>query len=245
VDSSDNKKKSLKSFYWLWLILTVAFVIMGLYVPGYFMPRDMSNNMHYSILTMVVFTVAAAPVAAGVYAAALYTLRHWTHKGDAPPPPAEAIRESSTVVATWVGVSTLLCLFVLIWGLTVLSSDDASSTSNPLVVNVIAQQWVWTFQYPGTHVESNQLYLPKGREVEFRVTSDDVTHGFWIVQMGVQVDANAGVITTIHTTPSQLGAFEVRCTQFCGLNHAFMDAVGHVVTPTQFTAWLASQPQRT
>jgi cytochrome c oxidase subunit 2 len=243
VASSDNEKKSLKSFFWMWGILTVVGVAIGLLVP-HLMPRDMSNNMHLTIITMMAFTFAGAPVGAGVYAAALYTLRNWTHKGDEPPPPAEPVRENTMLVATWVSISTLLCLFLLIWGLTALSSDDAQSSSNPLVVNVIAQQWVWTFQYPGTHVESNELYLPKGREVEFRVTSDDVTHGFWIVQMGVQVDANAGVITTIHTMPTQLGAFEVRCTQFCGLNHAFMDAVGHVVTPTQFTAWLASQPQR-
>ena len=54
------------------------------------------------------------------------------------------------------------------------------------------QQWLWSFSYPGTHVQSNELYLPVNREVEFRVTSEDVTHGFWIVNMGVQVDANPG-----------------------------------------------------
>jgi cytochrome c oxidase subunit 2 len=91
---------------------------------------------------------------------------------------------------------------------------------------------------------SNELYLPDNREVEFRVTSVDVTHGFWVVNMGVQVDANPGVITTIHTTPDKLGVFEVRCEQFCGLNHAFMDAIGYVVTPSQFSSWLATQPAR-
>jgi cytochrome c oxidase subunit II len=244
VTDSNNNKKSLKSFFWLWGILTVILVVMGLFVPGHFMPRSMSGSMHLTILTMVVFTVAAAPVAAGVYAAAIYILRNWVHKGDDVPPPAEPIRDSGVVVATWVSVSVLLTLFLLIWGLGALAEDNSTSSSDPLVVNVIGQQWVWTFQYPGTHVESNSLYLPEGREVEFHVTSLDVTHGFWIVQMGVQVDANPGVITTIHTTPNQLGTFNVRCEQFCGLNHAFMDALGHVVSPQQFNTWLAAQPQR-
>jgi cytochrome c oxidase subunit 2 len=244
VTDPDNDKKSLKSFYWLWLILTAVGVVIGLYGPGHLMPHSMSSNMHLTLLTMVIFTVAAAPVAAGVYAATIFVLRNWTHKGDNPPPPAPAIRENGVFVAVWVSVSVLLTLFLLIWGLGALAEDNASASPDPLIVNVVAQQWVWTFEYPGTHVESNSLYLPEGREVEFRVTSDDVTHGFWIVQMGVQVDANAGVITTIHTTPNQLGVFNVRCEQFCGLNHAFMDALGKVVTPQQFSTWLAAQPQR-
>jgi cytochrome c oxidase subunit II len=244
VTDSKNNKKSLKSFFWLWGIFTVVGVVLGLWAPGHFMPQSMSSNMHLTVLTMVVFSVAAAPVAAGVYAAAIYILRNWTHKGDDVPPPAEPIRDNGIFVTTWVSVSVLLTLFLLIWGLGALAEDNATSSSDPLIVNVIAQQWVWTFQYPGTHVESNSLYLPEGREVEFHITSVDVTHGFWIVQMGVQVDANPGVITTIHTTPNQLGTFNVRCEQFCGLNHAFMDALGHVVSPQQFTTWLAAQPQR-
>jgi cytochrome c oxidase subunit II len=244
VTDSDNTKKSLKSFYWTWLFLTVVGVLIGLYATPHLMPGSMSHDMHLTILTMIIFTVAAAPVAAGVYAITLYALKNWTHKGDEPPPPAKPIRENGMIVATWVSVSTLLTLFLLIWGLGALAEDNASASSSPLIVNVIGQQWLWTFQYPGTNVESNSLYLPEGREVEFHVTSDDVTHGFWIVQMGVQVDANPGVITTIHTTPTELGTFNVRCEQFCGLNHAFMDALGHVVTPDQFSSWLAAQPKR-
>ncbi|MFY9782292.1 MAG: cytochrome c oxidase subunit II, partial [Acidimicrobiales bacterium] len=133
---------------------------------------------------------------------------------------------------------------VLVWGLAALTAENTSSSLNPLIVNVTGQQWVWTFSYPGTKVISDELYLPDNREVEFRVTSVDVTHGFWLVNMGIQVDANPGTITTIHTTPDKLGVFEVRCEQFCGLNHAFMDAIGYVVTPQQFTSWLAAQPQR-
>jgi cytochrome c oxidase subunit 2 len=61
--------------------------------------------------------------------------------------------------------------------------------------------------------------------------------------MGVQVDANDGVVTTIHTTPNKLGLFDIRCTQFCGLNHSVMVTQGHVLTQNAFNSWLASQPQ--
>jgi cytochrome c oxidase subunit 2 len=236
-----TKNKSLNLFFVVWALLTVVLVAISLWAPGYFLPRSMSDSMHLTVLTMVVFSVAAAPVAAGVYAAVVYMLKHYTHKGDDVPAPAEPIREHATFTIVWVLTSFLLTVFLLIWGLGALAVDDGSTSAHPLVVDVTGQQWVWSFSYPGTNVSSNTLTLPEGREVEFRVESKDVTHGFWIPQMGVQVDANVGTVTTIHTTPNKLGAFDVRCTQFCGLNHAFMVTTGTVLTNAQFNAWLSSQ----
>jgi cytochrome c oxidase subunit II len=240
-----NKKYSLASFAWLWFALTVLGVILSVWVPGYLMPRSMSSSMHLTILTMVVFSVAAAPVAAGVYAALAYMLRHNVYRGDSVPPAAAVqTRENSRLTIGWVLTSTVLTVFLLVWGLGALSVENGSAQSNPIVVNVTGQQWVWSFAYAGTHVQSNTLVLPVDREVVFHVTSKDVTHGFWIAQMGVQVDANNGAVTEIHVTPNKLGTFDIRCTQFCGLNHAFMVTTGQVLTTQGFDNWLAAQPQR-
>jgi cytochrome c oxidase subunit 2 len=223
--------------------LTVIGVVLAVWIPKRYMPPMMSNDGHLGLTTTILFSVLSAPVAAGVYASALQLLRHNRYKGEGVPPSAEPIRENTKVLVSWLTVSAVLTVFVLVWGLGALAADNASS-GNPLIVDVTGQQWVWTFAYPGTHVVSNELYLPDNREVEFRVTSVDVTHGFWVVNFGIQVDANPGAITTIHTTPDTLGPIQVRCEQFCGLNHAFMDAEGRVVTPSQFNAWLANQPAR-
>jgi cytochrome c oxidase subunit 2 len=240
---STSKNKSLRSFYWTWGILSVVGVVLSLWLPNRYMPATMSNDANLTKTTMILFSVLAAPVASGVYAAALYVLREYRYRGEGVPPTPEPIREHTKLLVTWLTASAVLTVFVLVWGLGALAAENGGS-SNPLVVNVTGQQWIWSFAYPGTHVQSNELYLPDNREVEFRVTSEDVTHGFWIVNMGVQVDANPGTITTIHTTPNTMGTFEIRCEQFCGLNHAFMDAIGHVVSPQQFSTWLAAQPSR-
>jgi cytochrome c oxidase subunit 2 len=240
---STSNKKPLTTFFWSWGIITVIGVALSLWLPRRYMPTAMSNDAHLTMTTMILFSICAAPVAAGVYAGALHILRHNSYRGDAVPPAAPQIRENTKLLVSWLTASAILTVFVLVWGLGALAAENSNSSSDPLVVNVIGQQWIWSFSYPGSHVESNELYLPDNREVEFRITSEDVTHGFWIVNMGVQVDANPGTITTIHTTPDKMGTFEIRCEQFCGLNHAFMDALGHVVTPTQFSSWLASQPQ--
>jgi len=242
--TNENNKKSLKPFFALWAIFTVIIGVVVYWAPNHWMPTSMANSEHLTVLTIVIFSLAAAPVSAGVYAAAVYALRNWTHKGDTPPPAAEAVRENHTLTTAWLLGSLILTVFLLVWGLGALSVDDASTGKNPLVVDVTGQQWIWSFSYPGTHVQSNELYLPENREVIFDITSKDVTHGFWISQMGIQVDANVGTITEIHTTPNKLGTFDIRCTQFCGLNHAFMVTQGHVVSASQFSNWLAAQPQR-
>ena len=240
-----NKKHSITGFYWLWFALTVVGVIISIWAPASLMPHSMSSNMNLTILTMVVFSVAAAPVAAGVYAATAYLLRHNIYRGDSVPPAAEVqTRENARLTIGWLLASTVLTVFLLIWGLGALSVDNGGNESNPLVVNVTGQQWLWSFSYAGTHVQSNTLVLPLDREVVFHITSKDVTHGFWIAQMGIQVDANAGAITELHTTPNKLGTFDIRCTQFCGLNHAFMVTQGQVMTTQGFDNWLAAQPQR-
>ena len=239
--ADNDNKKSLTGFFTTWAILTILGVAISLWAPARFMPSEMTHNMHLSVLTIVIFSVAAAPVAAGVYAAMLHVLRHHTYKGDTPPPSAEATRENPKLVTGWVLVSTLLTVFLLVWGLGALAFDDSSTSSSPLEVNVTGQQWLWTFSYPGTNVQSNVLNVPIGREVEFHITSEDVTHGFWIPQFGIQVDANSGVETVIHATPDKTGTIDIRCDQFCGLNHAYMVTQGHVMTNQQFEQWLHSQ----
>ena len=88
---------------------------------------------------------------------------------------------------------------------------------------------------------THDLVVPEGRQVQFNVTSVDVTHGFWPVQFGDQIDANPGFITRITVQPNTLGTFDVRCSQLCGLYHSYMYAPGKVVTPTAFPHGSRSQ----
>ena len=110
--SDTDNKKSLKPFFWMWGIGTVLAILLSLWAPGHFMPRSMSGNMHLTILTMVIFSVAAAPVVAGVYAASVYAIRTWGVHGDDIPPPAEQVRDHPRYVATWLVASTVLTVLL-------------------------------------------------------------------------------------------------------------------------------------
>jgi cytochrome c oxidase subunit II len=226
----------------IWFLMTAVGVLIGIFAPHHLMPTFLSHEGTDVWRTVVLFTILAAPVAAVVYAVAAYSLIGWRHRGnqDEPPEDGPPLRGNSTVTAIWLGTSTVLVLALLAWGLTVYSAEDVSHTGT-LQVDVTGQQWLWTFTYPGTGVETRSLVLPLNRPVQFNVTSVDITHGFWPVALGVQVDANPGVTTVIRATPDKLGSFTVRCSQLCGLYHSFMYAPGSVVTSAKFSQWLRSQ----
>ena len=74
--------------------------------------------------------------------------------------------------------------------------------NNYLQVQVIGQQWAFTYRYPQFGgMESTQLVLPVNRRSQFHVTSLDVIHSFWAYQLGVKADANPGVNNVAYTTP--------------------------------------------
>ncbi len=226
----------------IWLVLTVLLVLFS-FVPARLMGKPASPTKHAIEATMTVFTLAASPVMALVWAIGIYSLIRWRHRGEGPPPEdGPALRNNRGATTLWMGLSSVLCVFLLVWGLAAMQAVQApASAADPLVVDVTAQQWVWNFSYPQQgHIESDQLYLPQGRPVVFHVRSLDVIHSFWVVQMGVKVDANPGETTVSSVVPTKLGRFDIRCAELCGLLHADMETSVHVVPAADFRTWVTT-----
>jgi len=222
------------------LVLTVVLLIFGVWWVSVSLPTTASNTMKAVKDTMLVFSIAAAPVMALVWGVAYFSLRQKRHGGDEPPEDGPPIRGNNRVVLLWVLISSLLTLFLLIWGLAELTATSATADS-PLVVEVTGQQWVWSFKYPDNGgVSTADLVLPADRPVLFKVTSTDVIHSFWLPEMGIKVDANPGIETDTATTPTLLGTFNVRCAELCGLNHSYMQTTVDVVPSADFDTWVQS-----
>jgi cytochrome c oxidase subunit 2 len=236
------RRPEVHRIFWIWAVLSVLLVAFA-FVPGRLMGVQASPTEHLVEMTMTVFTIAAAPVAALVWAIAGYSLFAWRHKGpNIPTTDGPAIRSNGPVTALWLIVSSVLVTFLLVWGLAEIpTAASAASAPDRLVINVTGQQWLWTFSYPGEgNVQSDVLYLPENRPVVFDVTSEDVIHSFWVEQMGIKIDANPGVVTQTSVTPTMLGTFDVRCAELCGLYHSNMETTAKVVSPADFTAWLTA-----
>lgn len=115
-------------------------------------------------------------------------------------------------------------------------------------VDVIAERWRWRFRYfdaqGGVVAESlDVLSLPRGRMVEFRVTSTDVIHSFWIPRLGGKVDAIPGRINRLRLRADRGGRIRGQCAEYCGTGHTVMAFDVLVHDETAHAAWLARQAE--
>jgi len=202
--------------------------------------------------TMFVFTLVSSPLMAITLAILVYSLVGWGRvSGDEPPmQESPAIRTNGRAVVIWIAATSILAGFLVVWGLIELATITAyANGSTPpnqqphaaraIDINVTGQQWLWTFQYPDQgNIQASTLVVPVNVPLYFNVTSKDVVHDFWVVELGVKIDANPGAITNTGVTPDKLGTFNIRCAELCGLHHAYMETQIKVVTQDQFDAWV-------
>lgn len=110
-------------------------------------------------------------------------------------------------------------------------------------VNVIGSQWTWRFEYPDQGISSNELVLPVNKQVLLHLSSTDVIHSFWVPEFRVKQDALPGgknFIRDLRITPTRLGDYKVRCSELCGLKHAYMESPVRVVSQADYDKWIAA-----
>lgn len=108
-----------------------------------------------------------------------------------------------------------------------------------LEVKVTASMWSWSFEYDNGAV-SDVLKVPAGRPVVLRMTSEDVVHSFFLPKHRVKEDVMPGRVTYLWFYPKEAGKTYVTCTEFCGAQHAEMNADVEAIPAEEFNAWLAS-----
>ena len=156
------------------------------------------------------------------------------------------------IIWTAIPMVTVFLLFIASWNvLNVVDARDASKAE--VKVEVVGYQWQWKFAYPddgievfGTPDQNPELVVPLGKVVQVTLVGQDVNHGFYIPQFLFQRDLVPGHVNVFQFTPNKLGTFTGQCSAFCGLLHHAMRFTVRVVTPEEYTAWLAdSKPKPT
>ena len=249
AEGSDDARHGLRIFLiWIPLAIIADLLIWFAWYP-HLPPGRMSDQAQGQQFDIAVMAMLAAPVLLFIWVYFAYALIVWRRRpGD--DEDGAPIHGNTRVQATWITATAVIVLGLFVFGTVQLivpagagagegpSPTWTPNTNNILQVQVIGQQWAFTYRFPQFGgMESTQLLLPKGEQVRFNVTSLDVIHSFWAYQLGVKADANPGVNNVAFAKPQQLGSFTVRCNELCGLWHGAMFNYGHVVTPAAFQAW--------
>jgi cytochrome o ubiquinol oxidase subunit II len=112
--------------------------------------------------------------------------------------------------------------------------------ADPLRVEVVALDWKWLFIYPDQGIAAvNQLTIPAGTQVEFRLTSATVMNSFFVPQMGSQIYTMGGMTTHLNLLADKPGEYPGFSANFSGDGFSEMRFIVKAVPAGDFEAWVA------
>ena len=134
-------------------------------------------------------------------------------------------------ILTGLGVAGMLIPGLFVWDQFVTVPKDASK------IEVMAQQWQWSFRYPG----KDGVLGTSDKPGEVLLRSIDVLHDFYVPQFRAKMDMVPGMITYFWLTPTRTGTFDIMCFELCGVGHYTMRGNVVVETKDSFEEWMSEQ----
>jgi cytochrome c oxidase subunit 2 len=201
----------------------------------------------------------------------------------------------------WTVVPAIVLAVIIILGLKMWNTITEPASPDAIVIELYAKQFDWTARYAGKDnvlgksnykniaganalgmdtldpagmddiVVHNELHIPVGKQIEFKIHSRDVIHSAFMPHFRIQMNAVPGMTTSMHMTPSITTADmrkkpyvmdqvkrinEIRakkgeepyefnyillCNKICGASHSNMQMNVVVDTQEQYDTWLGQQ----
>ena len=180
---------------------------------------------------------------------------------------AAQFHENTTIEIIWTIVPFVILIGMAYPATkTVLDMKDASNAD--ISVKITAYQWKWEYDYqqdgvrflshlstprdqieeygkPGAKKNENYLLevdqpmvVPVGKKVRLLITSNDVIHGWYVPQLGVNQYGIPGFIKDAWFTIDKAGTYRGQCSQICGKEHGYMPIVVQALEPDKYAAWV-------
>jgi cytochrome c oxidase subunit II len=185
-----------------------------------------------TVISLFVFAVVAAIL---IYALINFRVKDPNDWSDGPP-----IHGHTGIEVIWTIIPTVLVTAICIVSAVVLT-QNSNAGSAPLKVDVVAQQFAWSFSYDGGKTYYPIMRLPIDRKVKLQLHANDVIHSFWVPQFAQKQDAVPGTDQSLVITPNKIGSWPVICTELCGLGHSLMRSQAIVMSQADFDAWRKKQ----
>ena len=90
----------------------------------------------------------------------------------------------------------------------------------------------------------NAMVVPVGKRVRLLITSNDVIHGWYVPQLGVNQYGIPGFIKDVWFKANEVGTFKGQCSQICGKLHGYMPITVIVKSETDYAKWIEESKVR-
>ncbi len=146
------------------------------------------------------------------------------------------------------GVSAAVLIGTVIWTFFTLNAVSIRPGDHPVNIDIIAHQWWWEVRYESStpsegFTTANEIHIPTGERVYFRLMSTDVIHSFWVPQLTGKTDVIPGLDNITWLEADRPGVYRGQCGEYCGLQHGHMAFEVVAQSPAEFAAWRAHQLQ--
>jgi cytochrome o ubiquinol oxidase subunit II len=140
------------------------------------------------------------------------------------------------------------CLIVAVLGYVTWTSTheldpyrSIAAAVKPIEVEVISLDWKWLFIYPDLKIASvNELALPVGTPVNFRLTSSSVMDSFFIPELGSQIYTMPGMQTRLSLLARTPGIYEGISANYSGDGFSDMHFAARAMPRAAFDKWAAA-----
>ena len=114
------------------------------------------------------------------------------------------------------------------------------TATKPVEIEVVSLDWKWLFIYPEEGIATvNQLMVPAGTPVHFKLTSSGVMNSFFVPQLGSQIYTMAGMTSQLHLQADNPGSYPGISAQFSGRGFADMNFEVRALSADAYAKWLA------
>ena len=219
-------------------------------------------NLHLYIL--IVCAVIFVIVFGWMFLALLKHRKSLGHK-------AEQFHENTTVEIIWTIIPFVILVAMAIPATkTVLEMKDASNSDMTIKVTGYQWKWEYDYQQDGVRFYSNlktphdqigspdvpatatknpdyllevdnPMVVPAGKKVRLLITANDVIHGWYVPQLGVNQYGIPGFIKDAWINVDKPGTYKGQCSQICGKEHGFMPITVVALNETDYKTWVGEQ----
>jgi len=143
---------------------------------------------------------------------------------------------------TWTLIPFILVMIVFFWGARTYIKMNVVPYG-AMQVDVTAKQWKWYFHYDEGITSPDILTVPVNKPVKLEMQSPDVLHSLYIPDFRVKMDIIPNRYTQLWFEATEIGEFDIFCTEYCGKEHSKMLGKVRVVSEEDYQEFLSKSDE--
>jgi cytochrome c oxidase subunit 2 len=189
------------------------------------------------IVSLVIFCLIFAVVGGAIF----YSIARFRwREGEADP---RQLAGHKVVEIVWTAIPLVIVILLFVMTARTMNVADPAPAPTPDLV-VTGHQFWWEARYPASGaVAANEIHIPVGKPFSIKLEASDVIHEFWVAELTRKIQAVPGSTRYLWIQADRPGSYMGVCSEFCGVQHAWMRFLVIAEEPAAFEAWQRAQLQ--